>query len=671
VTVADQLHDLAVIRQLLMERLIAGQQRDMQKLLDQIAQSIERKLKGPELSEAQARRVNQTIAELKAAVRIGPPDLSELAVTEAVYLQTKLAKIGIGTALPTEAALARISSRPLVQGAALGAWFSNLEDTLRFDIERIVRIGVSIGRSNRDMAKEILGNGSDRGTEAFARTRRNAMALTRTATQTVTNDARMAFYDGNDDIFKGVQWVSTLDNRTSVQCMALAGLVWTLPYLEPEGHDMPWAGPPPAHWNCFPADTAISAGGAISNASKRWFDGYLCVIRTASGNKISCTPNHPILTNRGWVAAHLINEGDQVATGALAEREAVREWDDKNIIPSIRDVTEAFFRSGKMLLVPMPTTAKDFHGDGIDGEVAIVGADGLLPNVTDPRYIKAISERIFINGCPARPISLISRGHLATFFNGCNASPSSSICGGCELLTRGEIGSFHPGVLLLTAIAQVDPVFAQDALNNLDRYLELFKDTANSNPLIVNGNDFAFADRRIPQGFNSNSFRPWQNFNAGLSQPSMSDIDADAKLTSDLRNGKHGAVSFDNVVYVGKKYFSGHVYNLETEHGYYTANGIIVHNCRSTVIGVARSIAELTGKRASQIAPRTRASMDGSVAQDISFDEWLRRKPKSFSDEMLGKGRAELWRDKKITLQQLLDQRGNPISVRELLDKYS
>ena len=81
-------------------------------------------------------------------------------------------------------------------------------------------------------------------------------------------------------------------------------------------------------------------------------------------------------------------------------------------------------------------------------------------------------------------------------------------------------------------------------------------------------------------------------------------------------------------------------------------------------------MAEITGKAADQIAPRTRASMDGSVAQDLTFDQFLKNKPPAFADEMLGKGRADLWRSGKITLSQLLDQRGNPLTLTQLENKY-
>jgi hypothetical protein len=58
--------------------------------------------------------------------------------------------------------------------------------------------------------------------------------------------------------------------------------------------------------------------------------------------------------------------------------------------------------------------------------------------------------------------------------------------------------------------------------------------------------------------------------------------------------------------------------------------------------------------------------MDGVVAADLTFDQFLKSKPPEFADKMLGKGRAELWRSGKITLNQLLDQRGNPLTLAQL-----
>jgi len=87
-------------------------------------------------------------------------------------------------------------------------------------------------------------------------------------------------------------------------------------------------------------------------------------------------------------------------------------------------------------------------------------------------------------------------------------------------------------------------------------------------------------------------------------------------------------------------------------------------NCRSVLSPIVAPIKGL------DFGPTTRASMDGPVSADLSFADWLQKKPAAFADDLLGKGRAQLWRDKKITLAQLLDQRGRPLTLAELQEKY-
>lgn len=88
-------------------------------------------------------------------------------------------------------------------------------------------------------------------------------------------------------------------------------------------------------------------------------------------------------------------------------------------------------------------------------------------------------------------------------------------------------------------------------------------------------------------------------------------------------------------------------------------------NCRSRMVPVLKSFEEL-GIDAEEIPIATRASMDGEVPGDITFDKFLRGKSKSFQDDLLGPGRARLWRSGKITLTQLVDFRGNPLTLDQL-----
>lgn len=86
-------------------------------------------------------------------------------------------------------------------------------------------------------------------------------------------------------------------------------------------------------------------------------------------------------------------------------------------------------------------------------------------------------------------------------------------------------------------------------------------------------------------------------------------------------------------------------------------------NCRSTLI------VELEGVELPEDA--TRASVDGQVPASTTFEDFLKKKGDAFSDEVLGPGKAKLYRDGKITIRQLLDQSGNPLTLKQLKQKYN
>ena len=88
-------------------------------------------------------------------------------------------------------------------------------------------------------------------------------------------------------------------------------------------------------------------------------------------------------------------------------------------------------------------------------------------------------------------------------------------------------------------------------------------------------------------------------------------------------------------------------------------------NCRSRLRPVTKTFKEL-GVDADEIPAGTRASMDGQVPSDITFNQFLRGKSKGFQDDLLGPKRAQLWRNDDITLTQLVDMRGNPMSIAQL-----
>lgn len=94
--------------------------------------------------------------------------------------------------------------------------------------------------------------------------------------------------------------------------------------------------------------------------------------------------------------------------------------------------------------------------------------------------------------------------------------------------------------------------------------------------------------------------------------------------------------------------------------------------CRSVEVPITKTFAEL-GIDAPEPdgGVAARASVDGPVPADMTFDKFLERMGPEFQDETLGPGRAQLWRHGAITLPQLLDLKGNPLTLDELQAKYA
>lgn len=247
---SDRLLDLLTIRLLLLLRIISGENIRINKEYDAIAKDIEKQLRGEELAAYKGRRLDKAIEELKARVTIKAPKIAELALSEARYTVQSLIQVGIQAVLPPEDVVSKIANSSLIQGATLGQWWQKLNDTTQFDLERTIKNGVLLGQTNREIAKSIVGNGTDKGPEPLSKARRDAVAVTRTGVQTIANEARLATYEENSNVIKAIQWVSTLDGRTSDICIARAGKTWTFPKFKPIGHDIPWNGGPPAHWAC-------------------------------------------------------------------------------------------------------------------------------------------------------------------------------------------------------------------------------------------------------------------------------------------------------------------------------------------------------------------------------------------------------------------------------------
>lgn len=142
---------------------------------------------------------------------------------------------------------AAIESKPL-EGKVIKEWIDKLDQDSYTRIQDAVRMGLVEGQSYNDVVKRITGTKALQYTDGvMALNDRQAQALVSTAMAHATNTARDEFYQENADLYKGVQWVSTLDQRTSSICQARDGKVYPLDT----------GIRPPAHFRCRSAMVPI------------------------------------------------------------------------------------------------------------------------------------------------------------------------------------------------------------------------------------------------------------------------------------------------------------------------------------------------------------------------------------------------------------------------------
>jgi hypothetical protein len=310
------------------------------------------------------------------------------------------------------------------------------------------------------------------------------------------------------------EWRTAQDNAVCEECEEAAR---SGPYTLQQARGMI-----PLHPNCLPGDSLVLARSGVTAASKRWFKGDMIIITTASGRKLTCTPNHPILSDTGWQAAKSINFGDNVISDGFRDGPAFGGGDDKHVPTPIHEIAEAFGRSGGVVSRPVPVTAPDFHGDGMNGDVAQVWTDRSL-------------RREF---------------HASIFQKAAQL-----------------------GLVMADVVAGL-----RAGLRTLDQFIVTGLSTPNC---VVGSGDLGGSVTGGHAGpFDGLRFGLGTQLDASFQEPFVDGAAADAKLARKIIAGATGPVFSDQVINVDVQSFIGHVYNLESGNHSYIAQGIVNHNCR-------------------------------------------------------------------------------------------
>lgn len=458
-----------------------------------------------------------------------------------------------------------------------------ISDTDRDDIADIIAKGMEEGQGTREIASGIR--------KMTAMTPFRAALIARTETHAAATfgsitSAREAEEEIGIVLLK--QWLPTSDTRTRPEHLAMAGKPG-IPLNEKfnvGGELMDRPGDPGASAgnlvNCLHPDSVIESG-RIKAMTRHWYEGKLIVIKTAGGNELSVTPNHPILTRNGWVAAAALKEGGGVISGHELKGPSFHGLDVENIKASVEEIYNSLAVVG--MVVRVAGIDVNFHGDRPQGDVDVVNADGKLRNglmaalskpldhfrlaCTDLGKGRLLAEGLLLAGLMEefrrlvadRFMSLGSKGK--TLFRAClrHASEHSfaAIAGLYALILKAKADV--PAIGAIGVGEGFDRLASKEAMRN-------FGGDAGTLFAAIKPHSFGAA-----AGFDASAV---QNIVDGVRVQSVSlhkDIKAFARK-----------VFADDIIAVKHVDYRGFVYNAETHTGYYICNGIVNHNCRCSII---------------------------------------------------------------------------------------
>lgn len=253
-TVNESLQDFQVGHQIRLLRLSERESQNLGKILKRTDLELEKKLmrvrpwsraskkrvavlrkQVRDLMSAQAKRVRETMNEMVAKVADAEVTIQTQALNRvANTINLNVATVGLGTAV------AAARGQPAI-GTPVARMIQRFSEGDSFRTWSQISAGIVGGLTNQEITRSVIGTRRLLFRDgARAASRRGARALVRTVNSHVTTQAREAVWRANDDIVKEVQWISTLDGRTTPICQSLDGETFPVG----EGRR------PPAHIQC-------------------------------------------------------------------------------------------------------------------------------------------------------------------------------------------------------------------------------------------------------------------------------------------------------------------------------------------------------------------------------------------------------------------------------------
>lgn len=470
--------------------------------------------------------------------------------------------------LPAEAVTSMVGFT--ANGSPLRSLLAELGPDAARRIRTALINGVASGMSVRDIASATR--------KAFGGNMARALLVSRTEVLRSYRESAHQVRLQNRSVLRGWVRLAALQANTCAACLSLHGSIHR---LEERLKEHPGG-------RCFPAGV-LASGPAPVVATMRPYSGELVTIRTASGALLSCTPNHPILTPRGWFPAHLLQEGDDVVRSTFGEGAPAQVRPDDYQVPTrIEEIAESLGCTSESASSVVPCTAEQFHGDGGGSQVYVVGAHRLLRHggytaVSEPPVEQGLSSRSLPQAFSRQSFNGLGPEQFGREWDGLPPDRILSDTDAPQVLFAGSV--LRKQAIGRSLVTSRNASLTKAHGNDVPRHTECLCDGVFRLAVRVAHDDLSVRQpHALPLGGarflgdDAIATLPIPHQPASLDRIRKSLV-ADVEAGSEHLHALARGVSLDRILDISIRRFSGHVYNLQTSASWYIANGVVVHNC--------------------------------------------------------------------------------------------
>jgi len=317
---------------------------------------------------------------------------------------------------------------------------------------------------------------------------------------------------------------------------------------------------------CFPGDLKVPFANVVEKAYRRWYSGEFVTLTFESGRTLCATPNHPILTALGWRPIGALNVGDDVIEASEEAIQGFEKNQNDGGIPTIAEIFGTLEKNG--IVESLKLSCASFHGDGSDSYVDIVRAARSLSIGRQPsrpkcgKQIRFPMANFSAFGVGAfhfcmRGVKHASAGFMRGVYKG--AAVFGSRACHTQYTGVGTVAQFH---------ARGFKALQDHAAANANSFRYGKKAFAS----LISGDNIG----RITKQYNLF----WNFFkNVKFVKPSIYSVLAHTKHSSDFLDAAPFGTQLAKIVGIKREFRSAHVYNLQTDKGWYVADRIICRNC--------------------------------------------------------------------------------------------